>query len=78
MQSPEIEVKRAAIGNFDCPSEHVVATVVRLKYPVSLEEMKVAAKTLVRMRLSEQRQGPNALYDIIFPTVRRLGVVDGG
>ena len=40
--------------------------------------MKVAIQTLVRMRLSQQRQGPDALYDIIFPAVGRLGVVDGG
>ena len=78
VQSPEIEVKRAAIGDFDSPSERVVATVVCLQHLVSLGEVKVAAETLVRMRLSQQRQGPDALYDIVLPAVCRLGVVDSG
>src|SRR5437660_63669 len=73
VQSPEIEVKRAAIGDFDCPSERIVATVVRLQHLVSLGEVKVAAETLVRMRLSQQRQSPDALHYIIFPAIRWLG-----
>jgi len=53
MQAPEFEVEGATIGNFDCPRQHIAAASARLDHLITGGKVKVAAKLLFRVLLTQ-------------------------